>query len=72
MVIKQLIFEMGAKITDAGNSCVERVDFYLLVVYHGNRAIIGGCPRIENLLRKSHFGHIFRSFSLNRTTIRLK
>ncbi len=27
--------------------------------------ILGGCPRIENLLRKSPFGQISRSFSLN-------
>jgi len=33
---------------------------------------LGGCPRIENLLRKIHFGQLSRSFSLNRTTIRLK
>ncbi|UOA07028.1 hypothetical protein [Methylobacter sp. S3L5C] len=33
---------------------------------------VGGCPRIENLLRKSYFGHIFRLFSFNRTTICLK
>ena len=26
---------------------------------------LGACPRIENLLRKSHFGPFFRSFSLN-------
>ncbi len=26
---------------------------------------LGGCPRIENLLRKSPFGQISRSFSLN-------
>ncbi len=32
----------------------------------------GGCPRIENLLRKTPFGHFFRTFSLNRATIRLK
>ena len=30
-----------------------------------NRYPLGGCPRIENLLRKSPFGQIFRSFSLN-------
>jgi hypothetical protein len=34
--------------------------------------LLGGCPRIENLLRKSPFGHIFRSFSLKSPTIRLK
>ena len=33
---------------------------------------IGACPGIEYLLRKSHFGQISRSFSLNRHAIRLK
>jgi len=32
----------------------------------------GVCPRIENLLQKSPFGHFSRSFSLNSATIRLK
>jgi hypothetical protein len=35
-------------------------------------AMLGGCPRIGNLLRKSHFGQIPRSFSLNGGAIRLK
>ena len=26
---------------------------------------LGACPSIETLLRKSHFGPFFRSFSLN-------
>ena len=30
-----------------------------------HRYILGGCPRIESLLRKSHFGPFLRSFSLN-------
>jgi hypothetical protein len=29
------------------------------------RASMGACPRIESLLRKSHFGPFLRSFSLN-------
>ena len=29
------------------------------------RGHLGGCPRIESLLRKSHFGPFLRSFSLN-------
>ncbi len=29
------------------------------------RSHLGGCPRIENLLWKSPFGQISRSFSLN-------
>jgi len=33
---------------------------------------LGGCLRMRNLLRKIHFGHILRKFSLNRMTIRLK
>jgi hypothetical protein len=33
---------------------------------------LGACPRIENLLRKRHFGQIPRPFSLNRPVIRLK
>ena len=28
-------------------------------------ALLGACPRIESLLRKSHFGPFLRSFSLN-------
>jgi hypothetical protein len=43
----------------------EAVEAYLDV-------ILGACPRIENLLRKSPFGQIHRSFSLNRATFRLK
>ena len=27
--------------------------------------VLGGCPRIESLLRKNHFGPFSRSFSLN-------
>jgi len=30
--------------------------------------ILGACPRIEYLLRKAHFGQLFRTFSLNSTT----
>ncbi len=33
---------------------------------------LGTCPRIKNLLRKIHFGHLFSSFSLNSRAIRLK
>ena len=33
---------------------------------------LGACPRMKSLLRKMHFGHILRKFSLNRATIRLK
>ena len=36
------------------------------------QSTLGACPRIENLLQKISFGHFFRSFSLNSTTIRLK
>ena len=35
-------------------------------------AALGACPRIENLLRKSYFGQVSRSFLLNRRTICLK
>ncbi|RUM94048.1 MAG: hypothetical protein DSZ28_05280 [Thiothrix sp.] len=43
--------------------------------FYGSRRMVvflGGCPRIGRLLRKSHFGPFFRSFSLNITHIRLK
>ena len=30
---------------------------------------LGACPRIGNLLLKSHFGRIFRAFSLNSPTL---
>jgi len=33
---------------------------------------LGACPRMENPLRKTHFAHIFRSFSTNSTAISLK
>ena len=32
---------------------------------------LGACPRIDGLLRKSHFGQIFRLKSLNMPNIRL-
>ena len=32
---------------------------------------LGACPRIDGLLRKSHFGRIFRLKSLNMPNIRL-
>jgi hypothetical protein len=35
-------------------------------------AVLRGCPKIKDLLRKSYFGHIFRSLLLNRPAIRLK
>jgi len=35
------------------------------VACRGFEVCLGACPRIENLLRKSHFGPVFRSFSLN-------
>ena len=38
-------------------------DRFDIRVFHDQ--IQGGCPRIENLLRKSPFGQISRSFSLN-------
>jgi hypothetical protein len=33
---------------------------------------LGACPRMDDLLRTSLAGQISRSFSLNRSTIRLK
>ncbi|VAW53270.1 hypothetical protein MNBD_GAMMA07-2567 [hydrothermal vent metagenome] len=34
--------------------------------------LLGGCPRMRNLLRKIHFGQFLSKFSLNRLTIRFK
>ena len=36
------------------------------------RSWLGACPRMDDLLRKSPFGQISRSFSLNMANIRLK
>ncbi|VAW43833.1 hypothetical protein MNBD_GAMMA04-2075 [hydrothermal vent metagenome] len=36
------------------------------------RQHLGGCPRMRNLLRKIHFGHLLCKFSLFRVTKRLK
>jgi hypothetical protein len=36
------------------------------------RLPLGGCPRIEDLLRKRPFGQISRPLSLNSAAIRLK
>ena len=47
-------------------------NFTVFLHYFRLDCTLGGCPKIENLLRKSYFGHIFRSFSFNRTTICLK
>ena len=33
---------------------------------------LGGCPRMKNLLRKIHFGHLFSAFSSNSRAILLK
>ncbi len=40
------------------NMAAKRADYFAA-------GTLGACPRIENLLRKSPFGQIYRSFSLN-------
>ena len=58
-----------------GHNDLETTMIYTHVLNLGGQGVsspLGGCPRIDNLLRNPPFGHFFRSFSLNSTTIRLK
>ena len=54
----QIVFNIVVVVFTVANLAAMNLELNL-------RKALGGCPRIENLLRKSPFGQISRSFSLN-------
>ena len=55
----------GNRFVVNGGSSIKNGQQYLKKNQYVNLCFMRGCPRIENLLRKSPFGQISRSFSLN-------